>query len=146
MNNSAHFLPVFVCQPKPLSLNSKHIYFVMINNVFLEIEKWICVYFIFYLGLIEDHFLCTDEQMIPTKQTNIEFNLTMGMKIRIFCFEELKNMMKKRRRTKVYIGEKNRVCGIEVFGISQIYKVLNSILYFGQFRLSPRNPHPSFVS
>ena len=53
---------------------------------------------------------------------------------------------KLRRTTKDHIGEKNRVCGIGVLGISQIYTVLNSILHFGEFRLSPRNPHPSFVS
>ena len=51
---------------------------------------------------------------------------------------------KLRRTTKDHIGEKNRVYGIGVLGISQIYTVLNSILHFGEIR--PRNLHPSFVS
>ena len=147
MNNSAHFLPVFVCQPKPLSLNSKHIYFVMINNVLLEIEMWICVNISF--SILAWSRIISFAQMSRWSPQNrpisIQFN-SGNENSNFLLWRTKKDDEKLRRRTKDHIGEKNRVCGIEVFGISQIYKVLNSILHFGEFRLSPLNPRPSFVS
>ena len=147
MNNSAHFLPVFVCQPQTLSLNSKHIYFVMINNILLEIKMLEMCIFHFLSWLYRGSFPLHRWVDDPHKIDQYRFNLTSGNENSNFLLWITKNDDEKlRRTTKDHIGEKNRVCGVGVLGISQIYTVLNSILHFGEIRLSPRNPHPSFVS